>query len=367
MKKIAPLIICLFLIIILCCQRDLTAPESLSFAWPQASPESQGLDSQQLNAAFDEAGKASFVYALVVTRNGYLVGERYYRGTDANDAHTIRSVSKSFLSALYGIALENGHLATLDTPMVDFLPEYANFVQDERMADMTLSHLLTMRGGFDGDSKILFDMIYSDNWLRMALSQNLIFKPGSSYRYSTVGTHLLSVILTKATGRTTRDYADEFLFEPLGISVRDWARDPQGYYFGGNDMYVTPRDMARFGRLYLNNGQLNGRQIVPAAWVDRSTSVTYRYQNGTWGAIDNIAYGYLWWLGEMRDIPLVMALGYGGQFIFNFPTLNMVVTTASFSDFADWDAADAQERAVTEIVANYILPAVRQGNKTVLF
>ncbi len=125
-------------------------------------------------------------------------------------------------------------------------------------------------------------------------------------------------------------------------------------------MFVTPRDMARFGWLYLNNGNLDGQQIVPAAWVDASISPTYIYKNPNWGAIENIAYGHLWWLGKMKSYEIFFALGYGGQFIFNIPQLNMVIATACDSQFMDWDAADAQERMVTEIVANGILPAVKK-------
>jgi CubicO group peptidase (beta-lactamase class C family) len=342
------------------CQKELTAPDPGSFIWPQASPSSQGVNSQQLEVAFDEAGCKPFIHAIVVTRNGYLIAERYYNGTDKNDAHTIQSVSKSFLSALYGIALHAGHIATLDTPMVAYLSDSKSVIRDERIFDITLRHLLTMRAGYNGDSDILLDVMNSQNWVSAALAQQLIFIPGTSYRYSTVGTHLLSVILTKATGLSTRDYAEKHLFEPLGITLRDWRQDPQGYYFGGSDMFITPRDMARFGWLYMNEGNLDGLQIVPASWVAKSITPVYTYENPTWGTIDNIAYGYLWWLGEMKLYKTFFALGYGGQFIFNIPELNMVIATACDSQFMDWDAADAQEQMVTEIVANLILAAVEK-------
>ena len=341
------------------CQKDLTAPEPQSFIWPHASPESQGLDAGRLERTFDLAGQKPFIHAIVVTRNGYLIGERYYNGTDHNDAHTIRSVAKSLLSALYGIALQNGHIVTLDTAMVDYLHEFESSIRDERLFDITLRHLLTMRGGFDGDQQILLDVMSSAHWIRSTLAQHLIFDPGSSFRYSTAGTHLLSVALTKATGQSTRDYAEQVLLDPLGITIRDWQQDPQGYYFGGSDMVMAPRDMARFGWLFLNGGKLDGKQIVPFSWVTKSTTPTYTYKSGSWGAIDNVAYGYLWWLGEMNSYKLQMALGYGGQFIFIFPDLNMVITTACDSQLMDWDAADAQERAVTEIVADGILAAVK--------
>ncbi|RQW02841.1 class C beta-lactamase-related serine hydrolase [candidate division KSB1 bacterium] len=342
------------------CQKDLTSPESASYVWPLASPESQGLNPEQLEAAFSTAGRQPFIHAIVVTRNGHLIAERYYNNTDKDDAHTVRSVSKSFLSALYGIALDAGHIATLDTPMVAYLPDYASAIRDERIFDITLRHLLTMRSGYNGDSDILLAMTSSADWLWTALGMQLIFVPGTGYRYSTVGTHLLSVVLSRATGVPAHDYAEKHLFEPLGITLRDWAQDPQGYAFGGNDMFITPRDMARFGWLYLNNGNLDGRQIVPAAWIAASIAPTYTYTNPTWGAINDIAYSHLWWLGEMKSFKIYFALGYGGQFIFNIPELNMVITTACDSQFMDWDAADAQERVVTEIVANGILAALKK-------
>lgn len=340
------------------CQKDLTAPEPESFRWPVASPESQGFDEQKLDRAFQHAAELPFMRGLVVTRNGYLVGERYYHGTDARSAFTIRSVSKSFLSALYGIALEQGYIATLDTPMVDYLHDYNKVIVDEKMHAVTLRHLLTMKAGFDSDSNILFSMMNSPNWINTALHQELIFYPGSSFRYSTVGTHLLSVILSHATGQSTFDYTNENLCKPLGITLRDWLRDPQGYYYGGSDMVLTPRDMARFGWLYLNNGNLDGQQIVPAEWITFSLTPVYTSRSDGWGALKNIQYGYLWWLGTINNYAVHMALGYGGQFILNFPELNVTIAAASFSDFADWDKADAQERQVLDVVSDYILTAV---------
>jgi CubicO group peptidase (beta-lactamase class C family) len=340
------------------CQRNIQGPGELSFAWPAASPESQNIDNQILDAAFDAASARSFINGVVVVRNGYLVSERYNNGFEKNDIHNIRSVSKSFLSALIGIAIEQGAII-MDTKIMDYFSEYAGVMQDGRVYDATIGDLLTMRGGFPGDRDSYFLVTSSEDWIRTTLSQQLLFNPGSAFKYSTAGTHLLSAILTKAVGQSSLEFATENLFKPLGITVHDWNRDPQGYYFGGTDMSFTIRDIARFGQLYLDNGKLEESQLIPRSWVDQSLKPSYTSHNGSWGDLDKIAYGRLWWLGEIQGRKVQMALGHGGQFVLLFPELNLIVAACSKSD-VDWDVADEQERGVLAVVANSILPAVRE-------
>jgi CubicO group peptidase (beta-lactamase class C family) len=154
----------------------------------------------------------------------------------------------------------------------------------------------------------------------------MVDEPGGRMLYSTGSTHLLSAALTRATGASTYAYAVRHLARPLGIDLRPWTRDPQGIYFGGNDMLMTPRDMARFGQLYLDGGVANGRRVLPKAWIDSSWVVrTYSPWNGH-------GYGYGWWTRTSNGRPVHFAWGYGGQFIFVVPSLRLVVVTTSESE-----------------------------------
>lgn len=341
------------------CQRDFSPTAPTSYVWPSASPESQGCDHQQLQSAFEEADERGFINAIVITRNGYLVAERYFNGCHPNQPQQVHSVSKSILSALVGIALREGHISNLGTPVVDYFPEYSASIRDDRINSITLYHLLTMKTGFASDTHSYMDIFYSANWILTTFEQPLLFAPGSSFRYNTGGTHMLAGALTRATSQDLKHFAIKHLFDPLGIHVGQWKRDPQGNYCGGNHMFFTPRDMARFGWLYMNEGALEGKQIVPQEWVRESLRVHYKSTSEGWGELEDIGYGYLWWLGTLKSRPVFLALGHGGQFILCVPELNMVITVCSDSANRDWDWADQQERSVLDVVGNFIFPGIK--------
>jgi CubicO group peptidase (beta-lactamase class C family) len=345
------------LIIFSSCSEDTTGPEDASYNWPTSTPEDQGIDSQLLTQAISQGENLGFVDCILVIRNGYIVAENYYNGYGENIPHDVRSVSKSFLSAMIGIALRDGHLDSLGSKMLDFFPEYVYQSIDPRKFDITIRHLLMMRMGIDSDENIYNQVYNSSNWVKTTIELPLLHNPGSKFLYSTYQTHLLSAIITKASGMSTMEFARRFLLSEMKIECNEWQQDAQGYYFGGNSMDFTPRNMARLGYLYMNNGNLNGKQIVPAEWVEESL-INYTGFNGlNWGDLHNFNYGYLWWLGEIKDHQVFLALGHGGQFILNFPDLNLiVVATADWK--LDWDIADQHERAILSIVANYIVPAV---------
>jgi len=216
-----------------------------------------------------------------------------------------------------------------------------------------------MRAGFDHERNNYFQIYNSSNWLKATIELPFLYDPGTKFSYNTFQTHLLSAIITKASGMSTKKFADKYLLEKMNIEVAAWEQDPQGYYFGGNSMYFTPRNMARLGYLYMSSGRLNGKQIVPAEWVEESLTNYTHFTENNWGALHNYNYGYLWWLGEINEYEVFLAIGHGGQFVINFPELNMVVvTTAEW--YVEWDTADQQEQSILNIVADYIVPAVIQ-------
>ncbi len=358
MKRIKSFPIFIFLIVFSCSDQSSAPQNQLNYSWEESSAKEQNIDSLLLENAFCIAGENPSIYSMVVIRNGYLVGERYYQGYDKNSTFNIRSVSKSYLSAMTGVALQEKILDSLDQKMLSFYPEYVHAGLDARKQDITLEHLLQMKGGIDNDHNLYTTIYESNNWLKTTIELPLINNPGESFSYNTFLTHLLSGILTKASGTSTLTFARKYLTDPMGVSIDQWEKGPQKIYFGGNSMYFTTRDMAVLGFIYLNNGQLDGKQIVSAEWVEMSLKNHRIPRISRWGNLKNIGYGYLWWLGEIGESEVFLAIGHGGQFIICFPELNLIVATNSDADLWGWDKADENERAVLDIVANYVLPAV---------
>ncbi|MEW6194167.1 MAG: serine hydrolase [Bacteroidota bacterium] len=356
MKKVCPyLLIVILFNVFVSCGTDPDNKNLNSYNWLLSTPEEQSLNSTLLEEGFTQAEAKGYIYSIIVIRNGKIAAERYFHNHNSSSYQTIRSVSKSFLSAFIGIAVEKGILR-LDQKLVDLFPEYEQYISDARINNITIDHLLKMRSGFRGDDEFYFTFTYSNDWVKEILSSTLNFDPGTKMGYSTAATHLLCVVLARASGKTALEFANENFFGKCGFDVRDWLRDPQGNYFGGNDIYLTTRDMAVLGLIYLNNGVLDGKQIVPEDWVEKSLVKYSGSSTGSWGQWTKIGYGYLWWLGEVNDYKIFSALGHGGQFVFCVPSLNMIIATQSYPD-SDWDQADVQERGVIDIIADYILPA----------
>jgi CubicO group peptidase (beta-lactamase class C family) len=320
------------------------------YEWETALPESQGLNPQIISDVLNEAESMAFMYSVLIVRNGFLVVEKYFHGPDSHDANHIHSVSKSFTSALIGIALRENYLESLDQKMMDFFPEYITPSLDQRKFDITLRHLLMMRAGFDWNDNEANWQEYasSPNWVKYAIEIPLRDNPGARFNYSTPQTNLLSAIITKASGMSTREFAERFLFEPLQISIGHWHQDPQGYYTGGHEMYYTPRDMARFGYLFLNNGLLDGNQIIPAEWVEESVQ-NYGYANENWRSfVANSGYGYQWWIDTIGNYNVFYASGKGGQKIMIIRDLNMVIVTTTNAD--SWQTSESQNQAVMVLI-----------------
>lgn len=334
------------------------------YFWNSSAPEAQGMNKQILDSAFIVAANTGFIDGLVVIRNGYLVAEDYFNGYIRSRPHIIASVSKSFLSAITGIALHRGDIDSLEEKVLDYFPEYIYSGMDERKYQITIRHLLTMRMGIRDESEdnygVYWGLYYSPNWIKATIESPLVFDPGERMRYNTFQTHLLSGIITRATQKSTLKYGKEFLFDPMGIDVDEWKRDPQGIYFGGNEMYFTPQEVALFGSLYLKHGMLNGKQIVSAAWVDSSLSPsTNNTHPNEWGALKNYNYAHLWWLGQINEKDMFMGYGYGGQFLVVFPELDLiVVSTANY--FVDPEVSTIQEWAIFDIISKYILPSIME-------
>jgi CubicO group peptidase (beta-lactamase class C family) len=283
-----------------------------------------------------------------VSQGGALRLERYFHRARATQPANIKSVSKSVISALVGIAIDRKLLTGIDVPIANFFPELAARKIDPLKRQITIEDLLAMRSGLVSTSSHHYgSWVRSPNWVRYILSRSLESPPGEDMRYSTGNTHLLSAVLTKATGKSTWAFAQEALAGPLGITLPRWPQDPQGIFFGGNEMLMTPRQMLRFGELYLKRGRVENRQILPAAWVD--TSFVPRGCSPISGKL----YGYGWWIHEMAAQTVNYAWGFGGQYIFVVPALDLIVVTTSSPGVGE-DRRDHRS-AVWDLVESLVL------------
>lgn len=277
--------------------------------------------------ALEAAKRMPRLHSLLVSRNGELVVEQYFNGTNARQTANVKSVSKSWISALVGIAIDSGHIAGLDQPISDYYGELLAADDDEPKRSITIGNLLSMQAGLETTSFYNYGAwVLSDDWVRFALRQPMLAQPGTRLVYSTGNSHLLSDILTKATGSSTLQFAREELGRPLGIDIKAWPTDPNGIYFGGNNMVFTPRQLLAFGELYLNEGRANGRQVIPETWVNESTQplVESSRERGRY-------YGYGWWLRDMAGVRIAYAWGYGGQFVLVAKELDLVAVATSSS------------------------------------
>jgi len=316
--------------------------------------------------AIDAAARAlPRLKTLIVSRRGQVVFEGGYHGARLDQVTNIKSASKSIISALVGIAIDRGLIPGLQTRISRYFPEL-NQAADPRKREITVEHLLAMRSGLEGTSNRNYGAwVTSRDWVRHALARPMFAPPGEEMEYSTGNTHLLSAILTQATSKSTREFANEVLARPLGFTFAEWPRDPQGIYFGGNDMLMTPRQMLAFGELYLNGGVFGGRQIVPRAWTAASCTGRTRNRRPGGPGFDPAAfdpmrdrkYGYGWWVSDVDGTEACFAWGYGGQYIFLFPPLDMVVVMTSATDVSEErrghrrDMFDILERLIIEPAA----------------
>jgi CubicO group peptidase (beta-lactamase class C family) len=322
--------------------------------WRSSSPEEQGLNPKILSE-IDHDVKETFpaVKGVLVVRNGYVVFENYYQGYDRSDYHHVLSVTKSVISALVGIALKEDRIKNLDQRLSEFFPEHFDPGTDPRKRQITVENLLTMTNGFrlntfyHPNNKRLERITSSDDVVEAFIRQPMAKEPGEEFNYNEGGAHLLSAILTKTTGQSALAYAHENLFGPLGIDSDPdasieagpanwrrfeqagfvWADDRRGNSIGGGGLKLTARDMAKLGYLYLQDGRWEERQIVPRGYVRMSTreQVETEVESGYGTA----GYGYLWWTREVEGYRAFYASGYGGQFIYVIPELDLVAVIVS--------------------------------------
>ena len=305
-----------------------------------------------LDPAVERVAQLPRMRSLLVSVDGRLQIEQYFNGAAAHRAANMKSASKSIISLLVGIALDQGHIDSVDTPIDQFFPEY---LDDPAKDQITVEDLLTMRAGLETTSNRNYGRwVQSGNWVRHVLTRPLVAVPGTQMIYSTGSTHLLSAIITKASGMDTHRFARRYLGEPMGISVPRWTADPQGILFGGNEMSMTPRDMLAIGEMYLNCGRVGTRQIVSEDWVHTSVRT---HATRDWRP--ERSYGYGWWVREVDGHDAFYAWGYGGQFIYVVPDLRLVTVMTSSPN--PGPELRAHRAALYDLMEEEIVPAVAAG------
>ena len=311
--------------------------------WQSATPESQGMDGEKLAQMLADIEQRNLnLHSLLIIRNGFVVSENYFGGYAKTRTHLLYSCTKSFIATLVGIAVDQGEINSLDQKVLAFFPDKSFEKVDEHKQVMTLENLLTMTSGLDweeGDAAYSA-MYQSDDWVKQVLDLPMRETPGSTFNYCSGCSHVLSAILNAQTGMTSQAYADENLFGPLGIEDYSWDTDASGNAIGGWGLWLTPRQMAKLGYLFLHKGEWDGRQIVSESWVEQATQAHVNTGD------DGGGYGYQWWV--LPNLGGYAALGRAGQTIFVAPDLDLVVVTTAEIDGHD---------AIYRLLDRYILPA----------
>jgi CubicO group peptidase (beta-lactamase class C family) len=315
-------------------------------------------DSVSLQQIRQEASSINSVTSLLIQQEGRLLAGYYFNGMEEGETTNIKSASKSIISLLVGIAVEKGDIEGINQPIKPYFEDYFSANPDSIKQNITIKDLLTMRSGLQTTSFHNYGRwVISDNWVDFVLDQPLEKQPGRDMTYSTGTSHLLSVILSKATGMSTRAFADEYLFGPMDIEAGGWDRDPQGYYMGGNNMALAPGDMIKIGQMMLDGGLHNEQRVVSKSWVDDSFK-TYTRSN-----FNPYDYGYMWWNKPVGDYRVYFAWGFGGQYIFIIPDLNATVVLTGALD--DATQSRSYKEPVFDLLSNQIIPYLQSPKNAV--
>jgi CubicO group peptidase (beta-lactamase class C family) len=315
------------------------------------APEMPAANAFSLSGVVAEAQKLERLHGLIVAHDGEMLIEARLRGPALDGPVNIKSASKTIIAALVGRAIEEGLLDGIDQPVAPILSDRLPETPDPRLSRVTIGHLLSMQSGLERTSGGNYGRwVSSRNWVRFVLSRPFVDEPGGGMLYSTGNTHLLSAILTKVSGRSTRELFADWLGEPLGIRVGGWERDPQGIYLGGNNMALSPRALFRFGEMMRNGGKVGEAQVLPESWIAEA------WRPRTRSVHSGDSYGFGWFMREMGGRQVYYAWGFGGQMLYVVPDLALTVVITS--DVSTPAGRTGYVRDLHRLVAETIIPAV---------
>lgn len=326
--------------------------------FPVSPAQAEGFNETLLEQGYAAAGSTNGLFAVLVLRNGRLVGEAYFQGRNANDLMHLRSVTKTVLSNLIALAISQGKIQSLQQPISELLPQKYRALLNGKAA-ITLADLLTMRSGFAWDESTVAGY---NNWVtaadptRYLLEQPQQHTPGTVFRYNSANFHLLSVILTEKTGMATRDFARQYLFGPLGIANFRWEKLSDGYDNGGAGLELRARDLAKLGLLWQQQGLWGSQQLISRAFLQDAATVQHA-SNQTFAGLSLKGYGYGWWLFQQAGKPAgQLGWGYGGQFVLTVPEQNLTVVLLANNQTTQ---ASTQENGVMQLATQWLLPAAQ--------
>ncbi len=287
-----------------------------------------GRASAQTAANFDEAARRAETLdqlnAMVIVHDGETRFARAFRGPDPDRPVNIKSLSKTIVALLTGIAIERGALQNTEARLGDLIPDLIPAGADERAEAITIGNLLSMQAGLERTSGSNYGRwVESRNWIAFALSQPFVAEPGDAFLYSTGSFHILGAVLAKVTGETLHTLARDWLGRPLDIDIPPWTRDPQGYFLGGNNMAMSPSGLARIGEMVRMGGMWDGAQVIPKNWIEASWQPRAR---SPWSGDE---YGYGWFLTELAGERTFYGRGFGGQMLYVLPSLRLTVVITS--------------------------------------
>ncbi len=343
--------------------------EQACWDWPVSTPEEQGLDPVRLGELVElirQGERYPRLHCLLIVRHGYLVLEEYFNGWRAEKLHMLQSVSKSFTSALVGMAIGRGEFKGVEERVLDFFPGRSDIANmDDRKASLRLKDLLTMRSGTDyhesGPDSPHFQLNrLATGWDKFYLDRPMLRPPGTHFLYDSGGVILLSSMLKNRSGKHADAYAEGSLFNSLQISEYFWFKNREGHPHTGGGLNLKARDTAKLGLLYLQKGRWEKEQVVPEEWIRDSLHMQVDF-----GAKDQgiIGYGYLWWVlspdpaGAGRQ-NIAAAMGFKAQYIFVIPEHDMIVVVNGDT------RSRTDQRKPIEFLYSHILPSVSSGSKT---
>lgn len=326
----------------------------------QQAPQPRAWDADRLQALQAQLRASPHVRAFLMQR-GASTFEYYRPDTTPTTLVNVASVTKSVVALLVGIAIERGAISGVDEPLSAFFPEHAQGTNAQALRRVTLRHLLTMSSGFDrkgfpsnSDHPDFMQRFYAPGLLEYALGRELESEPGRAFYYGNLNSHLVAAALSRRLKVPLAQFARDELFGPLGIERFDWATGQDGLANGASELRLTMPDLLRIGRMMCNGGRWNGRQLVPQGFVQEATSRKIHSDIPPRGRPDLWGYGYLWWTSSTpgEDLPAYFASGYGGQYIYVVPALDLVVVATT-------DQVSRQVGAATGLVIrDFALPAV---------
>jgi CubicO group peptidase (beta-lactamase class C family) len=327
--------------------------------WTRATPAEANIDEVMLGRAASDAAAMSRFRSLLVARHGKLVAENYFGGADASTVFDLRSVTKSVVSMLTGIAIQSGQLTNIDTTVGTFVD--APYSLDAGDRAVSARQLLTMTSRYQWNENSADDYnlwVLSNDHVQFLLDRRQT-DPNGTFTYNSAAVNLLGVVLQDAVARPLPEFANEVLFQPIGVTTVQWEQLEPNMVNAGSGIKMTATDLLRFGQLLLQRGRSGTRQVVPESWLEASTTPQFTWRE-TYGGQRGTTYGYLWWLAQPPATVATFAWGYGGQFVYVVPSLDLVVVATTH-----WQGISAEVNPTTfagnvlTVIVNDILPAAR--------